>query len=269
MPTPVGASGPRGGLRRALPGGDRTADRRGLCRRARADLGSTRPPGRRRPVEERDDVRVETVVGVRGPSGGISHDRIMAYDPPPSGAAARVRTSPREGPAGPQPTGTPPAPIFRWPSRTTTLCDVVLYAAYGSNLDPRQMLERAPHSPAHGPGWLVDWRLTFGGEDLGWDGALATVVEDPGHSVFVMLYDIAPEDEPLLDRWEGSDLGIHRKLHVRVQTLDGDEMAWLYVVDAYEGGLPSARYLGIMAEAARAAGAPDDYVVDLMTRPCQ
>ena len=36
--------------------------------------------------------------------------------------------------------------------------------------------------------------------------------------------------------------------------------AWVYVLDAYEGGLPSARYLGIMADAAEVAGAPDDYV---------
>jgi len=146
---------------------------------------------------------------------------------------------------------------------------VVLYAAYGSNLDPRQMLERAPHSPVRGPGWLVGWRLSFAGADLGWEGALATVVEDPTHSVFVMLYEIASEDEALLDRWEGSDLDIHRKIHVRIQTLEGEESAWLYVVDAYEGGLPSARYLGILAEAARAAGAPDDYVRALMERPCQ
>ncbi len=144
---------------------------------------------------------------------------------------------------------------------------MVLYAAYGSNLDPRQMLERAPHSPVLRPGWLVDWRLTFAGEDLGWEGALATVVEAPGSSVYVMLYDIAPEDEPLLDRWEGSDLGIHRKIHVRVATLDRDEMAWLYVVDAWEGGLPSARYLNIMIDAAQAAGAPQDYIDDLLARP--
>jgi gamma-glutamylcyclotransferase (GGCT)/AIG2-like uncharacterized protein YtfP len=146
---------------------------------------------------------------------------------------------------------------------------VVLYAAYGSNLDPHQMLERAPHSPVHGPGWLVDWRLTFAGEDLAWEGALVTVVEDPGHSVYVMLYDVSAEDEPLLDTWEGSDLGIHRKVHVRVATLEGDVMAWLYVVDGYEGGLPSARYLGLLADAARAGGAPDDYVRALMERPCQ
>jgi hypothetical protein len=55
---------------------------------------------------------------------------------------------------------------------------------------------------------------------------------------------------------------------VRVQTLEGDVVAWLYVLDAYEGGLPSARYLGIIADAAEAAGAPEDYVRDLRNRPC-
>ena len=46
-------------------------------------------------------------------------------------------------------------------------------------------------------------------------------------------------------------------------------LAWVYVLDAYEGGLPSARYLGVIADAAEAAGAPDDYVNDLRTRPCR
>ena len=56
---------------------------------------------------------------------------------------------------------------------------------------------------------------------------------------------------------------------MRVHTLDGEQLAWVYVLDAYEGGLPSARYLGIMADAAEAAGAPDDYVADLRARPCR
>ena len=59
------------------------------------------------------------------------------------------------------------------------------------------------------------------------------------------------------------------KIRVRVQTLEGDVLAWLYVLDAWEGGLPSARYLGIMADAAEAAGAPDDYVAELRARPCR
>jgi AIG2-like family len=143
---------------------------------------------------------------------------------------------------------------------------VPLYAAYASNLDPLRMFERCPHSPARGTGWLVGWRLTFAGEELGWDGALATIAEDPGSQVFVALYDVSREDERLLSGWE---IDAYRKLHVRVQTLDGEQLAWIYVLDAYEGGLPSASYLGVMSEAAAAAGAPDDYVADLRNRPCR
>lgn len=150
-----------------------------------------------------------------------------------------------------------------------TLTPVALYAAYGSNLDPDQMRTRCPHSPSRGSGWLVGWRLTFGGEDLGWEGALATVVEDPDDHVFVMVYDVPAQDEAELDRWESADSGLYRKIRVRVQTLRGEQLCWLYVLDGYEGGLPSARYLGLMADAAEKAGAPDDYVAHLRARPCR
>jgi len=146
---------------------------------------------------------------------------------------------------------------------------VTLYAAYGSNLDPTQMMLRAPHSPVRGSGWLQGWRLTFGGEHVGWEGPLATVVEDAPSRVFVMLYDVAEADEPSLDSWEGPTPGLYRRIQVRVHTLEGDVSAWLYVLNHYEGGLPSARYLGIMADAAETAGAPDDYVSDLRARPCR
>ena len=144
---------------------------------------------------------------------------------------------------------------------------MALYAAYGSNLDPQRMAERAPYSPVAGTGWLEGWRLTFGGEDRGWDGALSMVVEEPGSSVFVVLYDMHPLDEASLDAWEGTSLGLWRKLRVRVSTREGDVLAWLYVLDDYEGGLPSAAYLGIIADAAEAGGAPDDYVAGLRRHP--
>jgi hypothetical protein len=152
-----------------------------------------------------------------------------------------------------------------------------LYAAYAGNLDARLMARRAPHSPLRGTGWLTGWRLTFGGEEMGWEGALATIVEDappgrapsgPPSEVFVALYDIAPMDEEHLDRWEGVGLGIYRRTRVRAHTLDGDLAAWVYVLNAYEGGLPSARYLGEIADAAESAGAPHDYVMELRKRPC-
>ena len=146
---------------------------------------------------------------------------------------------------------------------------MTLYAAYGTNLDPARMAERAPHSPLRVTGWLEGWRLTFGGEEHGWDGSLATLAQDPFEQVFVALYDVSPVDEPTMDSWEGADLGLYRKLKVRVSTLFGEELAWAYVLDAYEGGLPSASYLGMLSEAADAAGAPDDYVTALRLRPCR
>ena len=134
------------------------------------------------------------------------------------------------------------------------------------------MFIRAPYSPLRGTGWLEGWRLTFGGENSeGTVTILATVVEEPdraGNDVFVGLYDLTPDDERALDEWEGLTNGLYSKLRVRVHTLEGTPLAWLYVLNDYEGGLPSARYLGMIAEAAEAAGAPSDYVAELRNRPC-
>jgi hypothetical protein len=136
-------------------------------------------------------------------------------------------------------------------------------------MDPAQMRTRCPHSPFAGTGWLSDWRLTFGGEDLGWEGSLATLVEEPGVHTFVALYDITTSDRVALDKWESADSGLYRTSRLRVSTLEGDVLAWTYVLNGYEGGLPSARYLGLIAEAAETAGAPEDYVVELRGRACR
>ena len=146
---------------------------------------------------------------------------------------------------------------------------MTLYAAYGSNLDPARMGERCPHSPLRTTGWLIGWRLTFGGEEHGWDGALPTIVQDPASEVYVAVFDVTPQDEGALDEWESADTGLYRKTKVRVNTLAGDVVAWTYVLDAYEGGLPSAHLLGTLANAAEAADAPEDYVTALRQRPCR
>lgn len=178
------------------------------------------------------------------------------------------------------------------PGGGTSLGGVPLYAAYGTNMHPEQMTTRAPHSPFAGTGWLEGWRLTFAGNDPTWEGAVATVVEDPDSRVFVVLYDVPDDDARALDRWEGTDSMPARKIRVRVRrrptvppgppvgaqesefavfssapTGEGEtELVWLYVMDAFEGGLPSARYLGLLADAAECAGAPDSYVRQLRTR---
>jgi hypothetical protein len=86
---------------------------------------------------------------------------------------------------------------------------------------------------------------------------------------FVALYDLTDADEQALDAWEGADSGLYHRVHLRVHTLAGDVVAYVYVLDAFEGGLPSARHLGGIADAAEAAGAPADYVVALRSRECR
>lgn len=137
---------------------------------------------------------------------------------------------------------------------------VALYAAYASNLHPKWMAQRAPHSPLVGTGWLQGWRLTFGGEELSLHGALATVVEDPDAQVFVMVYALTELDERALDLIEASDFGLYNKIHVRVAMLDRDVTAWLYVLEGFEGGRPARIYLDDIVDAAQAAGAPRDYI---------
>jgi len=146
---------------------------------------------------------------------------------------------------------------------------MALYAAYGANLDPALMALVAPHSPQRGTGWLLGWRLTFAGAAPDGGGSLATVVEDELQQVFVALYDVTPHDENALDDWEATKRGQFRKIRVRVVTLDGDVLCWLYVADGYESGLPSARHVEQLADAAEKAGAPVDYVTWLRTRPCR
>ncbi|MDA0217573.1 MAG: gamma-glutamylcyclotransferase [Actinobacteria bacterium] len=144
---------------------------------------------------------------------------------------------------------------------------MALYAAYGSNLDPEQMRIRAPHSPHRGNGWLHGWRITFGGEEFGWEGSIATIVEDVDSAVYVSIYDLTEEDEVALDNWEGAELNLYSKIHLRVETLSQSHLCWVYVLNSYEGGFPSYRYLKIMTDAAEIAGAPTQYVDDLRARP--
>ena len=95
------------------------------------------------------------------------------------------------------------------------------------------------------------------------------IVPDPDGQVFVALYEVSPHDMAALDTWEGADTGLYSRIKLRISALEGDILATAYILDGYEGGLPSARMIGLMADAAEAAGAPDEYVVELRSRPCR
>ena len=64
----------------------------------------------------------------------------------------------------------------------------------------------------------------------------------------------------MLDHWDGVTSATSGSSGSGWRRWTATLAAWLYVLNDYEGGLPSARYLGIVADAAEMAGAPADYV---------
>lgn len=74
------------------------------------------------------------------------------------------------------------------------------YLAYGSNLNVTQMEWRCPRAKIAGYGTLQDWQLLFRGSGT---GAYLTIEPCEGSTVPVGIWEITPEDEKSLDRYEG------------------------------------------------------------------
>jgi gamma-glutamylcyclotransferase len=92
----------------------------------------------------------------------------------------------------------------------------VLYFAYGSNLDEKQMRERCPGARRHARATLPGHALAFGGFSHRWGGAVASVIRKRGHEVEGLLYAIPTPEVALLDRFEGSPYAYQRVTRIVV-----------------------------------------------------
>src|SRR5438132_1701523 len=90
----------------------------------------------------------------------------------------------------------------------------VMYFAYGSNLDTRQMRSRCASAQADARAVLPNHALAFAGFSRRWGGAVATVVRIPGEQVEGLLYRLRPDELLELDRYEGCPLAYRRCLMV-------------------------------------------------------
>lgn len=122
-----------------------------------------------------------------------------------------------------------------------------LYVAYGSNLNLRQMKLRCPTAKVYGKGILKDYRLLFKGS-LG--NAYLTVESKIGEEVPVVIWEIEPEDELSLDRYEGYP-GFYYKKDLEVVLETGDVVtAMVYIMTGSRThlNLPSKYYLEVVKE---------------------
>lgn len=120
-----------------------------------------------------------------------------------------------------------------------------LYVAYGSNLNKAQMKHRCPTAKLHGAGRIDGYELQFKGAP---QGAFATIAPKEGACVPVAVWEIQPQDEAALDRYEGYP-SHYFKQDVAVQ-LDGEEAeAMVYIMNLQrEFGMPSPYYYQAVRE---------------------
>lgn len=115
------------------------------------------------------------------------------------------------------------------------------YAAYGSNLNLEQMARRCPGAKALGTAVLHGWRLVF--------YSVATIERYKGGKVPVLIWEIQPQDEQALDRYEGWP-HLYRKETLRVR-LNGRyvrAMAYLMNTDGRNYSVPDGGYLETIRE---------------------
>ena len=143
----------------------------------------------------------------------------------------------------------------------------MLYFAYGSNMDPHQMAQRCPASPAVGIGYLADHQLCFPRLSVERGCGVASVRAAPGERAWGVVYRMTEEDLAVLDTYEAYQPGRAAHLNgynrqtmpVRIENEPVETLIYI-AVEQEAPPLPSLAYLTHMRTGARHHGLPADYI---------
>jgi gamma-glutamylcyclotransferase (GGCT)/AIG2-like uncharacterized protein YtfP len=132
-----------------------------------------------------------------------------------------------------------------------------LYFAYGANMDAAAMALRCPVSRLIGGGHLPGYRFIIMREGY------ASVTRAPSRTVWGVLWELARDDIPALDRYEGVAGGLYVKATLPVRSPAGVKRALIYLGGSTVPGRPRPGYLEAVLAAARAAQLPPAYIGEL------
>lgn len=143
------------------------------------------------------------------------------------------------------------------------------YFAYGSNMDPQHMANRAHSAQAVGPGRLDGFRLEFNVYSTEWEGGAANLELDPESHVWGVLWEVDQEEMSGLDAYQGHPTFFRRE-DVVVEGSEGAVIAWTYRVAHQKGYIrPTDAYLHRLRSAIRVHGLPPEALemLDRAARP--
>lgn len=119
------------------------------------------------------------------------------------------------------------------------------YAAYGSNLNLKQMKVRCPDAKAIGTAVIEGYELLFKGSKT---GSYLTIEPSVRNQVPVGIFEVSPADEKALDRYEGFPTFYYKKeMKLPVKLVNGktkNMKVFVYIMDeTRELGLPTLYYV--------------------------
>ena len=132
------------------------------------------------------------------------------------------------------------------------MADGKLYFAYGSNINLDQMAYRCPDAQVVGPVTLEGWELLFRGSGV------ATIGTKEGCTVHGLLWQLTPDCERALDRYEGYP-HLYGKEPVTVRDAQGQEltvMAYIMTERYRAPAVPPTSYYQGIQEGYRQNGLP-------------
>ena len=139
----------------------------------------------------------------------------------------------------------------------------VWYFAYGSNLHRSIFIEQRKMNPlATRWGWLDGYRLCFNIPVGDGERGVANIELETSARTCGALYLVSTEQAEHLDRTEGVNFGIYRRLQIEVVT-EGNERVAAFAYQSTlttNGRKPSPRYMGLLLDGAQQHGLPAGWV---------
>ena len=136
----------------------------------------------------------------------------------------------------------------------------MLYFAYGSNLNHKQMNCRCRDSKFIKKVYLDNYTFVYDGYSNEWKGAVANILKSADNIVWGGLYEISKSDLENLDRYEGfPDSYDRKKLEVK-DSQGNNYKAITYFRTGEKIGIPSNKYKKIIIDGAKDCNLPDNYV---------
>jgi gamma-glutamylcyclotransferase (GGCT)/AIG2-like uncharacterized protein YtfP len=142
------------------------------------------------------------------------------------------------------------------------------YFAYGSNMNGLQMLKRCSRPKVVTVARLPNYRVGFFGYSRTWDGAQESLVYEPGHDVWGVVYELSNQNLESLDAWQDVRMdgtGAYFHYPARVHGVDARTYTILFYKKDIQGEPKKASkpYLDFIVSGAEEKQLPAEYVGEL------